>query len=337
MPILGSAYSAAPAPGDVERIVRIVEETLQVPEFSNFAEDLIADVQAFVTAWRSLRTARLRKIRKMVIAAAGWQPRLLSFNRFERTLLPAVDEAVRANILELLVVVPPNTPAFQLLKTTFPGTSITQVVQDDPLGLGNALLAAKDYIEAEPFALLLADEVDESRTSLRDMIDAYDQIHDQIRKPLVAVDAYEPDDDPAVLRYFGFARLGQQVRPHVFALQSQLIEKPRTRPGKDYMRIAGRYVLTPEIMQALQSTHHVEQGPVKHDLTAAINQLWQSSASVLAYTLSHPMLSIAPYKQVIQSMDVRKAFDPATYQRRAERRDRRQRDQQVVMTTSRQI
>ena len=132
----------APAAQDVERIVRIVEETLRIPEFSDSAEELLADVQAFVTGWCTMRKARQQKVRKLVVAAAGWQPRLLSSDRFERTLLPAIDEAARASIPHVFVVVPPNTPDLHLLRMAFPRTEITQVVQQEPLGLGNALLGS---------------------------------------------------------------------------------------------------------------------------------------------------------------------------------------------------
>jgi dTDP-glucose pyrophosphorylase/transcriptional regulator with XRE-family HTH domain len=301
----------APAPEDVHRIVRVVQETLQIPEFSDFADELFAEVQAFVINWQAMRRARQQKVRKVVIAAAGWQPRLLSLNRFERTLLPAIDEAARAGIFQVLLVVPPNTPEMQDLRTSFPVSSITQVVQHEPLGLGNALLAAREHIDAEPFAVLLPDEIDDSRTALRDLVEAYDDVH----KPLVAVDACEPKDNIAVLRRFGFALLDHQIRPHVFALKSGLIEKPQERLGEDHLRIAGRYILTPEIVHALQRTQHVGPGPVKHDLTAAINQLWSASRSVLAYRLRRKMVSIAPYRDIIQSMDMhkRKLFDLKTY------------------------
>jgi len=303
-----AGYTAPPV-DDVQRIVRIVEDTLRLPEFEGAAGELVADVQAYVTTWRAMRKARLQNVSKVVIAAAGWQPRLLSPGRFERTLLPAVDEARRAGILDVFLVVPPNIPNLQLLHDTFPETAIMQVVQLEPLGLGSAILAAKEHIGGGPFALMLADEIDESRTALRNLV----KVYNDVRKPLVAVDTYEPEDNEAVLRYYGFALRGNQVRQNVFALDAELIEKPRVRPGKDHLRIAGRYILIPEVLHALQNMQHAQQGSVKLDLTAAINQLWRVSASVLAYTLPRPMLSIAPYRQIIQNMDDRKVFDFVSY------------------------
>jgi UTP-glucose-1-phosphate uridylyltransferase len=257
---------------------------------------------------------RQQKVRKVVIAAAGWQPRLLSLNRFERTLLPAIDEAIRAGIFDVVLIVPPNMPDLSLLRATFPVT-ITQIVQLEPLGLGDAVLAAKAQIGSEPFALLLPDEIDESRTALRDLIKAYDRE----RKPLVAVDTYESNDDIALLRYFGFARLGERVRSQLFLLQSELVEKPLSRPGNNDRRIAGRYILTPEIVRAIQDLHQVDK-PVEHDLTAAINQFWRASASVLVFELRHPMLSIAPYRQIIHDMDPRPIFNETSYRRVPARR-----------------
>jgi len=301
----------APPVDDIQRIVRIVEDTLRLTEFKGAAGELVADVQAYVTTWRAMRKARLQNVSRVVIAAAGWQPRLLSPGRFERTLLPAVDEARRAGILDVFLVVPPNTPNLQALHDTFPDTAITQVVQLEPLGLGSAILAAKEHIGSGPFALILADEIDESRTALRNLV----KVYNDLRKPLVAVDTYEPEDNEAVLRYYGFALLGNQVHQNVFDHNAELIEKPRVRPGKGHLRIAGRYILTPEVLYVLQNMQHAQQRSDKLDLTAAINQLWRNSASTLAYRLLHPMLSIAPYRQIIDYMDERDVFDAESYRR----------------------
>jgi UTP-glucose-1-phosphate uridylyltransferase len=309
----------APDSDDLQRIIRIVQDTLTVPEFQDASNELVAEIQTVVTSWRARRRSRLQNVTKVVVAAAGWQPRLLSLNRFERTLLPAVDEAARAGITEVILVVPPSTPNLQLLRSCFPDSTIICVVQQEPLGLGNAILTAKQYIEGGPFGLILADEIDESRNALRNLVKMYEDI----RKPLVGVDTFEPEDSEAVLRYYGFARTGERVRQNTFALESELIEKPRVRPGENHLRIAGRYVLVPEILQALQNVPDREPGPVKHDLTAAINQFWRTSASVLAYKLSRPMLSIAPYRYIIQSMDRSRAFAPETYRRVANSPNRR--------------
>ena len=299
----------APARNDVQRIVRAVEDTLHVPELNQFSEELVAEVEAFIVRWRNMRQVRRQRVGKVVVVAAGWQPRLLSINRFERTLFPAVDEAARAGIFEIILVVAPNTPKLDAIEQTFSASTIRYVVQREALGIGNAILAAQDHVEHEPFALVLADEIDESRIALCDMVKAYADT----LTPLVAVDTYEPEDQDAVLRYYGFAALGDSLRHSIFRIEADLVEKPSVRPSSNYLRIAGRYILTPEIVFALQNPQYFDKGPVRHDLTAALNQLRRASASVLAYKLPRPMLSIAPYRDIIQKMDQRKVFDAASY------------------------
>jgi len=95
------------------------------------------------------------------------------------------------------------------------------------------------------------------------------------------------------------------------------------RPVEGYLRIAGRYVLTPEILQVLQNEGSQEKS--RYDLTSAINHLWRASASVLALKLSHPMLSIAPYRTIIQAMDTRKLFDAKWYESREADQGKRRR------------
>jgi UTP--glucose-1-phosphate uridylyltransferase len=152
-------------------------------------------------------------------------------------LLPAIDEAARATIAQVLLVVPPHTPDLQLLRTTFGNVSILTVVQQEPLGIGNALLMTKEHIGAtEPFGVMLADEIDDTRTTMRRLLRAYDVA----LKPLVAVDTLGAKDNEAVLTYYGFARLGQQIQSHIFRVGSELVEKPSVRPSEDHYRIAGR-------------------------------------------------------------------------------------------------
>jgi hypothetical protein len=58
----------------------MIQETLDMPEFGEFAPDLMSELKAFIMAWRTARKARKQKIRKVVVLAAGWQPRLLSLS-----------------------------------------------------------------------------------------------------------------------------------------------------------------------------------------------------------------------------------------------------------------
>ena len=59
-------------------------------------EDLSRAVQAFVADWRSQLERREQKIQKEIVVAAGWQPRLLSSQTLERTLLHAGDSRRQA-------------------------------------------------------------------------------------------------------------------------------------------------------------------------------------------------------------------------------------------------
>ena len=152
---------------------------------------------------------------------------------------------------------------------------------------------------------------DQTGTATHDLVQAYEQVF----KPLVALEPHDGEHDPAVLRYFGFARPGPQVRGNVHAFAAELVEKPKNPPGRKYLRIAGRYILTPEIFKVLPETNESEPAPMRHGLTAAINRLWRASEAVLLFKLGGPMLSIAPYRDIIQNMDSRPTFSAASYRR----------------------
>ena len=72
-------------------------------------------------------------------------------------------------------------------------------------------------------------------------------------------------------------------------------------------------ILPLKIVFALQNPQYFDKGPVRHDLNRCAKSIGRASASVLAYKLPRPMLSIAPYRDIIQKMDQRKVFDAASY------------------------
>ncbi|HVA41428.1 MAG TPA: sugar phosphate nucleotidyltransferase, partial [Candidatus Binataceae bacterium] len=131
------------------------------------------------------------KIRKAVVVAAGLGTRMLPASKvIPKEILPVVDrpaiqvvveEAVASGIEEIIIVVAPGRalvlehfePApelerhleergkFDLLamvRATNPPVRITAAVQERPLGLGHAVLQARDAVGGEPFAVLLPDD-----------------------------------------------------------------------------------------------------------------------------------------------------------------------------------
>jgi UTP-glucose-1-phosphate uridylyltransferase len=97
-----------------------------------------------------------------------------------------------------------------------------------------------------------------------------------------------------ILRYYGIAVLkARRIAGHssrVHELQGPLMEKPqepRTFPPMS-RKIAGRYILTPEIFDSVEMT-----GP---ELTAALNEHWKT---LYAYELRKDLVALSPYQEII--------------------------------------
>jgi UTP-glucose-1-phosphate uridylyltransferase/transcriptional regulator with XRE-family HTH domain len=277
--------------------------------------ELMLSVHALAARWTSLRKVRKQKVRRAVLVTAGWQPRLLSPQSLERTLLHAADEIVRAGITDICVVIAPDTPAntFDNFRNNMNAseTTATWVVQEQPLGLGNAILIARHQIEGGPFAVVLPDDIDPSRKALHEMVECYEANHWAV----LAVNPGPIRAQHPETRFYGMATLKAQ-QGEVCSLRQvcSVSEKPlnTVKAGLDARMIAGRYVLPPDILEDLQAIT-VNQRTGKFELTDAI-ALALRSKTVLALELERPMLPLAPVRSVIELL-VESIDDPTKFER----------------------
>jgi UTP--glucose-1-phosphate uridylyltransferase len=143
---------------------------------------------------------------------------------------------------------------------------ISYVRQKEQLGLGHAVLMAKEAIGHEPFAVMLPDDVMVSdRPCIGQLIDAYRETHGSV----VAV-AEVPDSD--VSRY-GVIDPDPDTETHDDRLHKvrRLVEKPSANDAPSNLAIIGRYVLTPKIFEKLEATQRGAGGEIQ--LTDAIGAL----------------------------------------------------------------
>src|SRR5207253_619562 len=126
---------------------------------------------------------------------------------------------------------------------------MTYVRQKNPLGLGHAILTAEDLVGNEPFAVLLADDVVDSRVPcLKQMMDVFDETQCSVIATQVvegpAISAYGVlDVKPSDGRFGG----------RVFEINN-MVEKPKMEDAPSKLAIIGRYVLTPAVFEALSQT-----------------------------------------------------------------------------------
>jgi UTP--glucose-1-phosphate uridylyltransferase len=139
------------------------------------------------------------------------------------------------------------------------------VRQGEPLGLGHAVLVARELVGQEPFAVILADDViDAEPPALRQMMDVFARVDAPVlaveRVPRESVSSYgivaiDPD-----------AQLGDGVYRIV-----DLVEKPPQREAPSDLAIIGRYILTPDIFPALAATRSDRTGEIQ--LTNGLREL----------------------------------------------------------------
>jgi UTP--glucose-1-phosphate uridylyltransferase len=151
---------------------------------------------------------------------------------------------------------------------------IAYVRQKEALGLGHAILVARDLVQGEPFAVLLGDDIiDADEPCIGQMMKVYERHHGSV----VAI-MEVPNED--VCRYGivdGIPLAGEDGR--VFRVKN-MVEKPRVEDSPSNLAIIGRYILTPAILEALEKTERGAGGEIQ--LTDGLRHLLEREP-VFAY------------------------------------------------------
>ena len=246
-------------------------------------------------------------VRKAIITAAGLGTRFLPVTKAQpKEMLPLVDkptiqygveEAIESGIEEVIMVIGGGKRAIvdhfdrsreieyyleergkrDMLKSLRQVDALTDSVdlvyvqQKEPLGLGHAVGCARRQVEGEPCAVLLPDDVIlGAEPCLRQLIRA----HSETGATVLATRRVPPDQ---ISRYGIIATGSSNGRLHEVV---DLVEKPHVDDAPSDLAILGRYVLTPDVFEALERT---EVGSGKEiQLTDAIKQTIRGG-KVVAY------------------------------------------------------
>jgi UTP--glucose-1-phosphate uridylyltransferase len=221
------------------------------------------------------------KVRKAVIVAAGLGTRMLPASKvIPKEILPVVDkpavqivveEAVASGIEEIVLLLGPGKetlldhfkPAeplerqlesrgkldlLELVRKINQLARFTTAWQYEPLGLGHAVLQARDAVGNEPFAAILPDDIfDSARPCLRQLLDAAESV----AAPVVSLMRVPPNDIPK----YGIVSI-KPAGSRLFELTG-MVEKPPIEQAPSDFAIMGRYVLTPDIFDLLA---HIKPG-----------------------------------------------------------------------------
>ncbi len=152
--------------------------------------------------------------------------------------------------------------------------SISYVRQKEPLGLGHAVLCAKELVGDEPFAVILPDDViDAEVPCLKQMIDVFDERGGSVL-------ATQTVEGPAISAYGVLAGSPDPTNERIYNCTG-MVEKPRFEDAPSKQAIIGRYVLTPRIFELLEQTTPGAGGEIQ--LTDGIRALLKEE-KVFGYT-----------------------------------------------------
>ena len=227
--------------------------------------------------------------------AAGLGTRILPATKaFPKELLPLVDrpviqfgveEAVKAGIRDVVLVTSPDNTmttahfspnpklesilkergkveALVAVRAVTAMANVATVHQSVPLGLGHAVLMAKDAAGDAPFAVVLPDDViDADPPALRQMSDVFAEFDG----PVLLVEQVHRE---AVSRY-GIID-ATPIRDGVYQVRN-LVEKPAPEEAPSNLGIIGRYILTPDLFAALEDTGKDTSGEIQ--LTDGLRRL----------------------------------------------------------------
>jgi UTP--glucose-1-phosphate uridylyltransferase len=239
------------------------------------------------------------KVRKAVFPAAGLGTRFLPATKAQpKEMLPLVDkqiiqygveEALAAGCDQIIIITgrgktaiedhfdhsyeleklleeKKKTDLLQIVRQISDMIHVAYVRQKEALGLGHAVLMARELVGNEAFAVLLADDVvDGDVPCLKQMIDVFDETQCSVIATQMiegkAISAYGVlDVKPADGRFDG--RLFEIVN---------MVEKPKPEEAPSNLAIIGRYVLTPAIFEVLTETQAGSGGELQ--LTDGMRQL----------------------------------------------------------------
>lgn len=245
------------------------------------------------------------KVRKAVFPAAGLGTRFLPATKAQpKEMLPLVDkpliqygveEAARSGIRHILIVTGRGKTAIEdhfdvsfelehllesrgrlellaVVRQISDMIEVAYVRQREALGLGHAVLRARELVGEEPFAVVLSDDVIEAeRPALRQLLDVWESYG----APVVAL-MEVPEESVSSYGIVEAEPVEFNGRSDRLYRIRNLIEKPRRAEAPSRLAIIGRYVLTPEIFPAIEQAGPGALGEIQ--LTDGLRRLLEHGA-----------------------------------------------------------
>ena len=226
-------------------------------------------------------------IRKAVFPAAGLGTRFLPATKAQpKEMLPLVDkpviqyvieEAVASGIEDIIIVTGRGKNAIEdhfdvsfelekvlemrgereklaVVRDISDMINLSYVRQKEALGLGHAILVAKELVGNEPFAVFLGDDVIDAKVpAMRQMM----KVFEKVQSSVVALE----EVDRARTKDYGVIS-GRLKEDRLYEVRD-LVEKPEPARAPSNLAIIGRYILTPEVFRHLEKTRADKRGEIQ--------------------------------------------------------------------------
>lgn len=250
------------------------------------------------------------RVRKAVFPAAGLGTRFLPATKAQpKEMLPLVDkpiiqygveEALAAGCDQIIIITGRGKTAIEdhfdvsyelekmleergktellsIVRQISDMIHVAYVRQKEAMGLGHAVLMARELVGNEPFAVLLADDViDAEKPCLRQMMDVFEESQ-------CSIIATQEVNGPAISSYgvLDAQKIEGKFNGRAFDVRS-LVEKPKQEEAPSNLAIIGRYVLTPTIFETLERTPLGAGGELQ--LTDGLRGLLSAGEKIYGYT-----------------------------------------------------
>lgn len=218
------------------------------------------------------------EVRKAVIPAGGWGTRFLPATKaLPKEMLPLADkpliqyiveEAVASGMEQIIIVTSSGKSVIEdHFNRNFELESVLQqkgelellgevqriaalanicfISQQEPLGLGHAILATRELVGDEPFAVILPDDLFDAEPPLTKQLL---EVYRRYKGSVIALWRVAKEDT----KRYGIVK-AEQAAERVHRILD-MVEKPAPEEAPSDLAILGRYILTPEIFEALRGT-----------------------------------------------------------------------------------
>ena len=249
------------------------------------------------------------RVRKAVFPAAGLGTRFLPATKAQpKEMLPLVDkpiiqygveEAIAAGCDQIIIITGRGKTAIEdhfdtsyelekmleergkkdllaVVRQISDMIHVAYVRQKEALGLGHAVLMARELVGDEPFAVLLADDVIDARKPvLKQMIEVFEETQSSV---IAAMEI----NGPAISSYgvLDAQRIEGKFGGRLYGVKN-LVEKPKLQDAPSNLAIIGRYILTPKIFEVLEHTPQGAGGELQ--LTDGLRGLLQAGEKIFGY------------------------------------------------------